>query len=269
MKITFWPRTGLGKSSLILTIICLALFLISTLTSIPLPMPAFLIIGLGLAGFITGLIAIIKKDRTIASIFPIAIGGVILFMIGSIFIGSLGIFKDFQIKETLSDSEIGEMSPGTSNFGWISENDNEIYYVNKNNLYKRNNDWGGRTKVADNPVDSVYISGDWIYYMENRNEGLLSKMKLDGSAAMKICDDPMGSFVVDGDWIFYNSMGTKEEKMAGGALYKIRNDGTGKTKLLDIRWDHGNPQGVIGDWVYFDDNNGIYLNEKLNLYFDN
>lgn len=255
MKVVFWPKTRLGKVSVILSSMCIVLFFLATSTRII--VPSFLIVGPGLAGFITGVMAIVKRDRAVASVLPIGVGGIIVFVSAAIFIGTLGIFKDFPLRKVLSASEMGEMAHDTVNFGKIAEHEGHVYYVYKGRLYRRNADWSGQIRITDNPVEEFCLVGDWIYFMADANERLLSRMRLDGSGSMRICEDPMGTFIVDGEWIYYNSMGTVEAKTGGGGLYKIRNDGTGKVKMLDLGWEYGNPQFVTDGWIYFDDSNGV------------
>jgi hypothetical protein len=66
-----------------------------------------------------------------------------------------------------------------------------------------------------------------------------------------------GSAAIQGDWIYYGN--------SSGELWKMKTDGTGKTKLADnlLKYGHGQYINVVGDWIYFrgyvdDDYMGIY-----------
>ena len=76
MEITLWPKTAPGKWSTILSIAFI--ILISLKIRLGIPLPTFLIAGLGLAGFVAGIIAITKKDRPVLVIISILVGLVII-----------------------------------------------------------------------------------------------------------------------------------------------------------------------------------------------
>ncbi|MDD2499104.1 MAG: DUF5050 domain-containing protein, partial [Desulfitobacteriaceae bacterium] len=221
------------------------------------PLPTFIIAGIGVAGFVAGLAAIIKRDRSAGAFLAVLVGLGIIFVLAAVGISSLGLFKDFPVKDSLTATEVGDVGNAVVNFGSISEKDGWIYYLYKENLYKRKADWTEKTKVSENPVAIFCISGDWIYYQDKRDGGNLFKMKTDGTGQMKIGDDQIGNFVVSDEWIFYNPMKTAEVKQTGGGLFKIKTDGTGKVKLLDVDWDSGVLK-VLGDWVYCDNHGALF-----------
>jgi hypothetical protein len=68
------------------------------------------------------------------------------------------------------------------------------------------------------------IIADNYYYIDNSL--LLHKKELDGSSDVKLCDDIVTSICLDGEWIFYVSN-------ADDKLYRIKTDGSEKTKLSD------------------------------------
>jgi hypothetical protein len=262
MKITLWPKSGLGKAATGLCVLFIIFIILKILPGFPLP--TFVISGIGVAGFIAGLIAIIKKDRTAGTFLSALVGLGIIFVFASIGISSLGLFKDFPLKDSLTSVEMGEVENETVNFGTISQKDGWIYYLYKDNLYKRKSNWTERTKLSEKPIVKFYLSGDWIYYQDNWEGKNLYKMKPDGTEQMKISDEMIGNFIVSGEWIFYYPMPTSEVKQAGGALYKMKTDGTGKVKLMDVgldpdnlRWD-ANRLKVLEDWLYFENNGALY-----------
>lgn len=262
MKITLWPKSGLGKAATVLSVLFIIFITLKALPGFPLP--TFVISGIGVAGFIAGLIAIIKKDRSAGTFLSALVGLGIIFVFASIGISSLGLFKDFPLKDSLTSAEMGEVENKTVNFGAISQKDGWIYYLYKDNLYKRKSDWTERTKLSENPVARFYISGDWIYYQDNWDGKNLYKIKSDGSEQTKISDEMIGNFIVSSEWIFYHPMPTTEVKQAGGALYKMKTDGTGKVKLIDVGWASNNIRcdsnnlKVLEGWIYFDNNGALY-----------
>ncbi len=78
MKITLLPKTNLGKSAVLLSIIFILLFWLRTMNWASLP--TFMIAALGLIGSIKGLQAIIKhKERAALVILSLPLGILIVF----------------------------------------------------------------------------------------------------------------------------------------------------------------------------------------------
>ena len=107
---------------------------------------------------------------------------------------------------------------------------------------------------GDNHIHHVSIVDDWIYFYVG-SRGLL-KSRLDGSDLTLVSDKLYMQYInVVGGWIYYY-----DEEESG--IFKIRTDGTEKTKLLEyVNWYdiyghdiimHG--INVIGGWVYFASN---------------
>ncbi len=81
MKLYFWPKSTFGKwaTGLSLTFILMITLKIFSF----LPFPTFAIAALGLLGFICGIVAIIKKDRSVIITIPIFTGLVIILWIAA------------------------------------------------------------------------------------------------------------------------------------------------------------------------------------------
>lgn len=265
MKITLWSKSSLGKKAAILSII----FIVSILLKMGpgFPLPTFAIAGLGAAGFVLGIIAIIKKDRSMGSFFAILVGLVIIIVFVTVGISSAGLFKDFPVKDSLSQTEAGDTNDKVMNLGQISQSGGWIYYVYEGNLYKRKTDWTERTKISDDKFYSIYIFDGWIYYTDSVNVSNLYKMKTDGSGQVKISDDNIRSFVISGDWIFYTTKksiseinelkkDSKDFSEIDGVLFKIKTDGSEKMKLADADFEFGAPK-VLGDWIYYSDSGNL------------
>jgi hypothetical protein len=253
MKITLSPKTTLGKIAAFLSIAFIILISLKIRPGIPIS--TFAIAGIGMVGFVIGVVSIIKKDRSIGNFLSIAVGLVIISWLAGELSSSAGLFKDFPVKKSLTAAEAGRVRSEVVNFGSVSQRDGWIYYVYEDYLYKRKWDWAEKTKVSENKVALIYISGDWIYYQDSPNGGALYKMKTDGSEQTRICNDQVGSFAVSGEWIYYDLFKTAEVKMSSDALYRIRTDGSGKMKLADVKWAEN--LKVQGDWLYYD-----YLEEN-------
>ncbi len=83
MKIKFWSKTTAGKWAASLTLLFIVLMSLKLMTLgilIRLPLPTPFIAGLGVIGFIMGIVSFVKsKDRSILTILSIIIGLLIIF----------------------------------------------------------------------------------------------------------------------------------------------------------------------------------------------
>lgn len=103
-----------------------------------------------------------------------------------------------------------------------------------------------------NLINEGFIAqqGEWIYYNDIFD---LYKVSLDGGDKTKLLTsdfekldfEKQSSINVVGDWIYYIS-----EKPAdgGGEIYKIRTDGSSKTKLSN---GFSDTIIVVGDWIFY------------------
>ncbi len=116
-------------------------------------------------------------------------------------------------------------------------------------------------------LKSASIQGDWVYHFKRdvseagATPGLY-KTKLDNSETERISED-LGLFlIVDGEWIYYSNIPFEQNEM--GAIYKVKIDGTEKTKLVDdsiMASMAGKGFELDGDWLYY-----LSLNEEGSLY---
>ena len=199
MKITFLPRSRLGKWGFSLSLAFILLLFAQIQFSL-IPLPVFSVMALGVAGFVLSIIAFIKKDRALGTLLSIIIGAVIIFVFGSILVMSTDLFKGFPIaKDYLEKAEGNDMSGDGMNLGDISQSGEQIFFVEKNRLYNINIDWTNRREVTNSPVRSIFLSGDWIYFTNDRDVSNLYRMRKDGSEQMKLSEDNVAHFYVLGD----------------------------------------------------------------------
>lgn len=145
-------------------------------------------------------------------------------------------------QSVLTNNVYGNTQGNISNFGFVAQQGDWIYY-NNNTLYKIKTDGTGKTEVSKDVPTFINVVGDWIYYIESLSgTNKMYKVKSDGTERTKLSDDISLYMVVAWDWIYY--MNASDQ----GKLYKMKTDGTSKTKLnneitLDIN--------VSGGWVYY------------------
>jgi hypothetical protein len=170
-------------------------------------------------------------------------------------------------------------TPGNlANMGYLAANDGWIYVSDGDGLYKARPDGSEKTKLVDGlDASDINVADGWIYF---RGDMGLYKMRTDGTGLLKMTDSSARICMEDG-WLYYNNIdkngfylckmrtdGTEKTQLTKGAseitvadgwvyytdgyddssLYKIKADGTDKTKLngrgsFDIT--------VSGDYVYF------------------
>ena len=87
MKIQLWSKTTSGKWAAILTLLFIVLMYLKFFTleiSIRIPLPTPFIVGLGVIGFIIGVVSIVKnKDRSVLTLLSIPIGLLIIFWVAA------------------------------------------------------------------------------------------------------------------------------------------------------------------------------------------
>lgn len=99
---------------------------------------------------------------------------------------------------------------------------------------------------------AVLQSGDYIYYVNQTNKNLCS-IKKDGTEIKILSKDKVnGNIVIKGNYIYY---GTQDNKIVKNKfynqIYKIKKDGTGKTKLADLEAYSTYIDCIDGDYIYF------------------
>jgi Tol biopolymer transport system component len=106
------------------------------------------------------------------------------------------------------------------------------------------------------------VADDIIYYSIFRSGGGLTppsifRIKTDGTKLPLLVNDPheeneLESFVIDGDWVYYVLFGSNS-----GGMYKIKNDGTENTKLINLNEQVFNIN-TIDDVIYYSGSESIY-----------
>lgn len=144
---------------------------------------------------------------------------------------------------------------------YINVSDGWVYYKSEHGISKIKTDGSEETTLVDLEryrniyqvayISSMYVSGEWIYYLfytapgdgiENSSTNIY-RIRTDGSRNSQVCRDQATSMSMDGDWIYFDN------KSYNNALYKIKTDGSGETKLRD--------SGIVGNmvvdggWIYF------------------
>lgn len=160
---------------------------------------------------------------------------------------------------------------GTKTFlGDVKQSGDWIYYVNSEALYKIKTDWSERTKLADEAY-RLWVDGETIYYLNDSVLCNLYKINTNGTGNTRLGDDIVSSFAVSGEWIYYCTkksnaeMNELERKSVPGeiasiiigALFKMKTDGSEKTKMADLDLSSGLIE-VEDNWIYFTNNNGTY-----------
>ena len=144
--------------------------------------------------------------------------------------------------------------------GMLCRQGDWIYYPNASDgfkLYKMRLDGTEKQKITDETASCINVIGDWIYYMNgfssDPTNNSLCKIRTDGTGRSELCDHVYNDIIVVNEWIYYTSF-------VDMCIYKIKTDGTDKTKLSDDA-DFPTCVNVKDGWVYysnFSDNRCIY-----------
>lgn len=107
-----------------------------------------------------------------------------------------------------------------------------------------------------------YLNGD--NYVRNTNQrlhgyrGAICRMNADGTDRQILCDDDVSRFNLKGDTVWYVAY-----KNGISTVYKIKTDGSGKTKLADIDNIHNGGYYAYTDrLIYFTHNGCLYTMDK-------
>lgn len=97
------------------------------------------------------------------------------------------------------------------------------------------------------------VDDGYIYFKNNSDQSKLYKAKKDGSQLTKLTDNPVGSINIYGDWLYYSIIFDYNKRIKDfGDLYKIRKDGTEETSLkgTKIKICH-NGMSIVGNWIIY------------------
>lgn len=112
--------------------------------------------------------------------------------------------------------------------------ENKIYYtdVDNNLLYMMNLDGTGKRKITNKSVSSkIYcIDNRIIYY--SFSDFKIHEINLDNYKDSIIGQDVAGGMVCDGEWLYYINY-SSDMGWGKNNIYKINNDGTGRTKVSE------------------------------------
>ncbi len=98
-------------------------------------------------------------------------------------------------------------------------------------IYKLRNDGSESVKLGDDKAKFLSVMGEWVYFSSDGIGGRLYKIHLDGVREFCVTDDSLSSYLggksyaIDKNWVYYINKNSR--------LYKVRLDGTEKTKLND------------------------------------
>ncbi len=149
---------------------------------------------------------------------------------------------------------------------------NQMYYINITNgkeiIYRANMDGTSITQITFTPSYNINISVNWIYYNNLNDNRKIYRTSVDGELyplqgspfgemlgirdqkTEKVSDDgSLGGLNVYGDWIYYGN------ESDGRNLYKIKTDGSNRTKLNDHPSTYIN---IVDGWIYYVSNATVY-----------
>ena len=145
----------------------------------------------------------------------------------------------------------------SENAYYISIIDGWIYYTSETldsneevideGIYKIRTDGTQKTKINDYVVSRMNVYDGSVYYTIRwyTGEGIY-RIGTDGTGKVMLSDDNADTINVVDDWIYFRSWKDANDV---NAIYKIRTDGTQRTRLTD--YDNYFHVSVVGDWVYY------------------
>lgn len=136
--------------------------------------------------------------------------------------------------------------------------EDSIYYNSTidGGFYKIDIDGKNKIQLVNEYVDGFgfYYYDDWFYYFDIINFSM-NKINRNGDKIVLINDIASADVIID-DWIYYVN-GSDSNK-----IYKIKIDGTKKTKVID---DETHSINILGEWIYYDNNSDLGRLYKIKL----
>lgn len=161
-----------------------------------------------------------------------------------------------KIKLTLNvENTFGNSFGNIMNEGNFAESKDYIYYkeVNDNNkLYYMNKKTKEISKLLDYSVSYINVLNDYIYF----SAGGISRIKTNGTDFKVLSTFGARNIIIEKDWIYYSNGGDS------GQLYKVKTDGTLRTKVSD---DFVWCMNIVGEYIYYSNtsnNKSIYKIKK-------
>lgn len=97
----------------------------------------------------------------------------------------------------------------------------------KGGIYKITDNNTKPIKISDDIAGMLNISGDWIYFVNYKDEFKIYKMKKDGTQKTKLSDIGVQMIAVQGNYIYFLA------SVDGNKLYRMKLDGSKKQSLED------------------------------------
>lgn len=117
-----------------------------------------------------------------------------------------------------------------------------IYYLDSSKLYKIKTDGTNKVQMVNENIENLKVIEEYIYYV-NYSTKTLSRINMYSNQYQKLTNDKIQYFfTVDKDWIYYSNGSD------GSKLYKIKMDGTNRTKLNDQMTYEIN---IIDSYIYY------------------
>lgn len=119
-----------------------------------------------------------------------------------------------------------------------------IFFNSDDGLFKVRADGSDLIRLSDSNLTICDYEENWIYTrftMGTDKDYRIQRIGMDGSGLTAVIEDEARSLNVSDGWIYYVDI--------NGQLYKVRTDGSQRTKICDD--DEIDGVHVLGDWIYY------------------
>lgn len=155
-------------------------------------------------------------------------------------------------------SVIGNTAGNLNNGGLFAESDGKVYFSNAYDngcLYSMNADETDLKKLSNEPVNSINVSGNFLYYYMNSQDGGsglgfvvrtygIYRSKTNGKDTQCLDRTASINMLLTGDYLYYQRYNNKDFTK----LYKIKTDKSEKTLVSDVII---NPSACNNGIIYF------------------
>jgi hypothetical protein len=137
-----------------------------------------------------------------------------------------------RLKDGSGRALVGRPGETGNIFQGISIRGGWIYYTTMQGLHRIRTEGSGLCELAGFEVQNVSVVGDFVFCLRKDDNRRLWRMTLSGGSQTRLCEEEVGAYSVsDSGWIYYANQTDR------GTIYRIRIDGTHRSKFSDRRAD--------------------------------
>lgn len=164
--------------------------------------------------------------------------------------------------DKIANKVYGNTSTNLETLDLIAQDDNNIYFTDTANIYKQDKTTGEQSVLKDVSAHSLNISGDFIYYINLKDESKIYKISSDGKTNEAVSNVPAyGIFTVFND-VYFISATAAEGTNSQMPVYVLKEGKAEPELVLDADVQ---VFSIYGDKIYYTDSSDNLKLKSANL----